>query len=271
MPRIGNNPLRNQKIPNKLPPSIPVVCIITHLPDETGYHEKRLEIVTKSIMMAVKNAGHPAYWMVWDNGSCGALRDYLHFIGLDLFVQSANVGKLNAVGTVLRMFPGSIVGISDDDMIYYPGWLDIQVKTLLAHKAALVSGATTKFHMKLQHGGDEEPDNDFPIAWDLDFGRSLGHDDKIIHEIHNNYTARYRTADGIRAYRGGAHCQFVCHADTIAPYCKPTNRYMEPLAPFDRALEADGVLRLLTSPRTSRHIGNTMTDYDRREIEALLR
>src|SRR3990167_10813819 len=119
--RVGQNPLKYRPIPSR--PDV-VASAITHLPDQEGYHAHRLEIVKLSLtsMREFSNDGKQSI-LVWDNGSCPALTDWLiDEYKPDTLILSPNVGKSSAVAGVFRMCPpDTIIACADDDMEYFPG------------------------------------------------------------------------------------------------------------------------------------------------------
>src|SRR3990172_2854139 len=101
--RIGSNPLRHQKLPQA--PNR-VAAVITHLPDERGYHSERLEVVQLSLRSLRANAGCEVPVLVWDNGSCPALTDWLvHDFRPETLILSPSVGKSSARGAIFYMVP----------------------------------------------------------------------------------------------------------------------------------------------------------------------
>ena len=73
--RVGTNPNRHATVNGYA--SI-VLSVITHLPTLDGYHEKRLDVIKACLESMRINAGDNAYQvLVWDNGSCPKLLDWL--------------------------------------------------------------------------------------------------------------------------------------------------------------------------------------------------
>lgn len=117
--RIGANPLRNDAV-NSIAPL--VLAVVTHLPNTLGYHEHRLEVIQTCIESMTKHAP-PHSLVIWDNGSCEALRQWIRSKKPDVFIESVNVGKTTARTAIFRMLPPeTLVAMSDDDIFYYPDW-----------------------------------------------------------------------------------------------------------------------------------------------------
>lgn len=279
--RQGINPLRDATIDRPLPPDVPVVAVITHLPSLDGYHKDRFEIVKAAVRSAYKSDGHKAFFVIWDNGSCPDLLNWLFSNArADQYFYSKNIGKQNAINALYGMFSGSIVAISDDDILHYPGWLAKQLEILNAYpNAGLVSGCTTRHYTKYNHlygykwivkKKIKSRFIETPIEWDFQHAESIGKTASFGQYIHDHATTVEINYNGTKAVIGGNHCQFVGYADTLRPFLPRTNRYMEPLYPFDRRVDDAHLLRLLTPERMTRHLGNVLTDADREEIERVL-
>ena len=275
--REGLNPLRDERLDFMIPPDVPVVAIITHLPKLQGYHEYRLEIVQAAIESAYQNAGVDHHFIVWDNGSCDELRARLYLDSNKYnVIFSPNIGKMNAINRIYGMYNGSVISISDDDILHYPGWLQPQIDVLEAYDAAMVTGCVTRHYMKYKHlygfrWAREnrvrlEVDGDVPLKWDLQHGESIGKDAEFSKMIYQHIPATRMVYNGVVARVGGCHCQFLGRADTLRPFFPITDRYMQPLYPVDIAIDEARLLRLMTENRLTRHLGNRLTDEDRKEI-----
>ena len=265
-------------IPFKLPPDIPVVCILTHLPSEKEYHEHRWEIVTNSLKLARQNAGVDHHLLIWDNGSCKRLRKWLIDFDPDTLILSDNIGVVNAMRRVFGMFHDCTVVWCNDDLIYYPNWLKPQLDIFYHYpNVATVSGCVTRFYSGKQDSATLEWAQryaslgfmDTPIEWDIKHGESIGKRDMV-----NGYRGtkipmvKY---DGVPALIGGNHCQMVCNPRLLYPLLGETQMYMHPLfQTLDTGINGKGYLRLLTTERLTRHIGNVMTDDDRKEVDELV-
>jgi hypothetical protein len=247
-----------------------VAAVITHLPDEEGYHERRFEVIRFSLESL--RAGAPGVpVLVWDNGSCARLLDWLRDeYRPDYLVLSPNVGKVNARTSIWGMFPGgTVIAAADDDIGYKPGWLDEQIK-LLRHfpDVGAVSGyvARTAFRWGIwntlewgRENAQVESGRFLPDEYEVQFAESVGRTVKEQRE----YTADdkdYRvTYKGVQAYCTASHCQFVGYQDRLAPLMKWSHAAMPEERSFDEAIDKAGLLRLGTIERTTWHLGNVLT------------
>jgi hypothetical protein len=272
--RIGSNPLHDTKVPQ----IHNIVCaVITHLPDQTGYHAKRLEVVQTCITSMAKNAGVDFSLIIWDNASCNPLRTWLRKQSPTVLIESENIGKTSARTSILRMLPPkTVVAIADDDILFYPDWLTEQIKVLKAWpNVSCVTGnpIRTSFRWGCENTIAWMEDNAnlttgrfIPDSYERDFCVSIGRS----YESHRENTAKemdYRGEfNGVPAYATGHHCQLVGMAGKLAEAAKWDNAAMADEKPFDVALDKIG-LRLSTVQRYTRHIGNVIHDELRKEIE----
>jgi hypothetical protein len=265
--RIGHNPLDHQKAEPM--PSI-VACAITHLPNLKGYHQDRLEIVQTCLTTMRSHAGREIPIYVWDNGSGPELRRWL----LDEYkpeylTLSPNIGKASARSSIVRsMPPKTIVCISDDDMYFYPDWLAPQLELLEKFpNVGVVSGypVRTQFRWGNKSTLKWAQDNArliagrfIPDEWDRDFCTSIGRN----YDWHKNYTATDRDYlieyEGMRAYATAHHCQFIAYAGRIDYIVQWDSEALSDERKFDRAIDDDMLLRLTTTERLVRHIGNVL-------------
>jgi glycosyltransferase involved in cell wall biosynthesis len=247
-----------------------VASAIVHLPELSGYHEQRFEVVQTSLTTMRENAGVDAQTLIWDNGSCPELRDWLlNEYKPDGLILSPNIGLSSARASVLRMLPPqTIVNVADDDIYYYPDWFRASLEILNTYpNVGQVSGypVRTQFRWGCTNTKNWarqrallEVGRYIPEQWDKDFCTSIGRD----YDWHKGYTRDnmdYRvTFQGLKAYAVAHHCQFICRAENIAPFALFTIEAMSDDKDFDNRVDASGLLRLTTINRYTRHIGNVL-------------
>lgn len=268
--RVGANPNRQAFVAGYGPI---ISAVITHLPDESGYHEKRFEVIRCSLEMMRKNPGVNFQTLVWDNGSFPAFTNWLRFeYKPDYLILSPNVGKSIARASLIRMLPPeTILNISDDDMYYYPDWFRHQLTVLETYpNVGLVSGYPVRTQFRFGNGATVKwGEKNKCIEYgrfisdheERDFCRSIGRE---YEDFHVNYTkddidARL-TYKGVKVYATGHHCQFVCRAGVVAPHTEYHKAAMLSERPFELNIDRSGLLRLTTCIRLTRHIGNVLDD-----------
>jgi hypothetical protein len=272
--RTGQNPNRSAKVEGYAPV---VVSAITHLPNQMGYHKERLDVIRCSLETMRKNAGADCQVMIWDNGSCKIFTDWLEDVYRpDYLILSKNVGKSIARASVVRMLPPeTIVGVADDDMFYYPGWLGAQLKVLRIYpNVGTVSGWPVRTQFRFH--------NSATLAWgnanaevatgrfiskeeDKDFCDSIGRN--YIYQV--SYTSNdidtVLTYKNLKVYATGHHAQWIGKAKVVAPFLDYTKEAMANERPFEKAIDEAGLLRLTTYKRYTQHIGNVLDE----KLEAL--
>lgn len=269
MSRIGNNP--NKFVYDIKLPGV-VSCVITHLPETSGYHAERFDVVKACLMSMRDRAGLKCSVMVWDNGSCDLLRNWLYKeYRPDMLVMSPNIGKNNAKTEIIRMqHPNTIIGIADDDMYFYPSWLKESV-TILQHfpDVGVVSAypVRTQFRWGCDHtiewarkNGELNSGRIIDKKWDRDFCVSIGRDYEEHVRTSNNDLDYAVTYQGMSAFCTAHHCQFIGYAGKLSRFPDFTNSLLSPERNYDNAINAAGLLRLTTMDRLARHIGNIMDD-----------
>ncbi len=276
--RVGHNPMLNARA-EALPGMAAVV--ITHLPNLRGYHEHRLEVVQACLMSLRANAQMTLPVLVWDNGSGRELLDWLmDEYHPEYLVSGPNIGKASARASALRMFPaGTVLCFTDDDMLFYPGWLGPQLKLLNGFPdVGAVSGMPVRTPQRgsfsatelwaRQSGAVVETGQLIPARELADFAISLGITGGSVNQF---LTAMGKEIDirisykGMRAYANAQHCQFVCVNERLIPLTTWERTAMINEKPFDAKINAAGLLRLTTVERLTRHMGNVL-DEDLREV-----
>ena len=274
--REGTNPNRKAVVDGYKPI---VVSAITHLPNLEGYHSERLNVIKASLESMRANAGMDCQIFIWDNGSCDQLLYWLRrSFKPDFLMTSANVGKSIARASIVKMLPpGTIVGVADDDMFYYPDWLKEQVRVLKNYpNTGTVSGwpvrTQFRFHNSAtlawgrRYASRFERGKFIPPQEDKDFCTSIGRDyiGKQFNYTRNDFDTKL-TFRGIETYATGHHAQWIGYADIISRYVSYDRQAMADERPFEKAVNDAGLLRLTTFKRYTRHIGNVLDP----ELEAL--
>jgi len=276
MSKVGVNPNRQLSVDAYRPI---VASVITHLPDLTSdYHKTRLDVVKCSLETMRRNTGVNCEIMVWDNGSCPELRDWLiNEYKPDRLVLSNNVGKAQARTSCFRMYPPeTIIATADDDIFYYPDWLKEQI-VLLKHypNVGCVSGwpvrTQFRFHNKstvawgkryamvFEYGKfiSEQEDRDFCTSIGRDYNSQLR---TTVHDF--DLRLKYK---GVWAYATGHHCQMIGYAGVLGPLMFYSAEAMMTERTLEKIIDDAGLLRLTTVNRNTRHIGNILD----KELEVL--
>ena len=268
--RIGNNPLRFEPAPYQMKDI--VFLVVTHIPDTTNeYHKDRMEVVKTCLQTMRDNSKRDHTFIVWDNESKEEFAGWLRYVfEPDVLVLSKNVGKNNARAAAINMLPlGSIVCYSDDDVYFYDNWLNPQIE-LLNHfpGVSVVSGypVRTQFRWGTENtikwaraNAKVKQGRLISEEYERDFCTSVGRD----WQYHLDVTAKdidhLIKYNGKEAYATAHHCQFIGYVATIRNHLWGDGMAMGDEKVTDIELDRAG-LRLCTTKRYVRHIGNVLDD-----------
>ena len=148
MPRIGVNPSRGQKL--DFTPARTTVAVLVYAPHQAGYFQNRLDVTRMTIESILANTREPFDLLVFDNGSCPEMVEYLKSLEAEgkidyLILSKRNIGKLNALKIIFNSAPGEIVAYTDDDVFHLPGWLGEHLKIIDTFPNV---GAVTGFYIR---------------------------------------------------------------------------------------------------------------------------
>jgi hypothetical protein len=258
--RTGINPLADAKLP---PIPDVIAAVITHLPNRNGYHEDRFEVIKACLM----SLDMPVY--VWDNGSDPEFKDWLVKIRPEYLTLSPNIGKASARTAILRTFPPkTIICMSDDDILYSPGWLEAQLELLQGFpNVGAVSGCPIRTQARWGNASTLKWAKEnatlttgrfIPDEYEYDFCRSIGRDYK--RHLQDSakdmdYLVEFK---GLKAYAMAHHMQFIGYAGRLSNITLWPNQAMRAEQGFDVMMDRMGLLRLTTTERYVQHIGNVL-------------
>lgn len=283
MTRVGINPARG-KVTSYQPARVSV-CLITYIPEESGYFEHRFNVL-KLVFSSIDAHTTPPYdLLVFDNHSCPAVTDYLISLkdaGLIdyLILSQRNIGKIGAFRILFEAAPGEIIAYSDDDIFFYPSWLEAHLKILEnISQAGMVSGVPVRnasHHAnqslnKLRKQTDQNlriyETRHIPDEWEIDWAVSTGRDPQthlastsqdqdMIIEVHNKEGETL-----CKAVAAANHFQFMGWKSRLLTALPEmwSGKLMGAMIELDEAIDQAGYLRLSTTERFVQHIGNTIS------------
>jgi glycosyltransferase involved in cell wall biosynthesis len=277
MARIGRSPTRNKS--SKYKPAKVSVTVISFIPELVGYHKHRLDILKLTLQSLIINTEKPFDLMVFDNGSCEDVTNYLTELKnadyLDfLFLSKQNIGKIGAMQILFNAAPGEIIAYSDDDVFFYPGWLSAHLEILTAFpEVGMVSGVgvrnraersseSMKKYLSLKPD-DLEWSNErrIPDNWEADWALSTGREPEEYLTKTANKKDLIVKLRGIEAFAGANHFQFLSPKNVLIKALpdKWVGKLMGEMMELDEAVDQQNKLRLSTVDRYTRHIGNTIS------------
>lgn len=262
--------------------------MLTYLPHQLGYFNNKFPVIRLALESMIQHTGPDDDILVLDNGSCPELRNYLNKLLSDgainfLVLTDRNIGKIAALHMMAGMAPGDYLAYSDDDILFYPGWLQAQLAILDGMpKAGMVSGVPVRnaatygisaFDVLAEGASPAvrvQRGRFIPDEWETDWCISTGRDPQEHLEMQSDHEDLLLEANGVRALAGANHFQFVARKTDLLR-ALPEDRsgqLMGKMIDMDERFDHQGLLRLSTTRRYTRHIGNALTDRLLDEIAA---
>jgi glycosyltransferase involved in cell wall biosynthesis len=284
MPRIGINPNRGQLTEYK--PSRITLAMLTYLPNQAGYFSERLAVTRLSLESLIAHTPKPYDLIVFDNGSCPDLVNYLCGLrdqGLInyLILSNSNIGKISALQVIFRAAPGEIVAYSDDDVFFLPGWLDAHLKIMETYpRVGLVTGFYIRSHLRYATQTIEtfakQPDvqvtRGLLIPHDLEqhyidnMGRSP---DSYLQEVSGLEDIQF-TYQGVNTLASAGHHQFVAPRQLMLDVLPGwDNNLMGKMIELEKGVDNLGYLRLSTPTPVTRLLGNVISAENAAEAKRL--
>jgi glycosyltransferase involved in cell wall biosynthesis len=287
MARVGINPARG-KLSTYLPAKV-TIALLTCIPYLDGYYQHRLPVLELVLESLQAHTNVPYDLLVFDNGSCAQVRDYLSAQytkgAIDFLILSqANIGKIGAFKMIFNAAPGDIVAYTDDDILFYPGWLEAHLKVLSVFpRAGMVSGVPVREGAgyacqsleKLARQGYPglvvRRERRVPDEWEADWAQSTGRDPEAHLEATRQAQDLVLRFQGLEAIGTANHFQFVSPKKVVLEALPEdwSGKLMGSMVELDETIDANGYLRLSTARRYTRHLGNTLSPAIQKEIEAL--
>ena len=287
MTRIGSNPARG-KVTRYRPSSV-TACMLTYLPNREGYFRGKLDVIRLALSSLIETTPAGTDILVFDNGSCAALTDHLMALRASgqidyLFLSGRNIGKVAALRLLCQAAPGDWIAYADDDILFYPGWLEAHQAVFEAlPQVGMVSGtpvrnantyartALDRYLAQPPSGVEIRRGRVIPDEWENDWARSTGRDPAAHLESQAEREDVLIRAGEVETIGGANHFQYLARkADLLQAFPSAwSGRLMGQMREIDEALDAAGRLRLATRERCARHIGNQLGEADREEARRL--
>jgi hypothetical protein len=275
MPRIGMNPSRGRKTDYQ--PARVTVAVLTYLPDHTGYFQDRFDVTRLCLESIIANTSEPYDLLVFDNGSCDVLVDYLRGLrdqGLVkyLILSSQNIGKIGALKIIFQVAPGEVVAYNDDDVFFNPGWLQAHLKLLDTYPGV---GMVTGFYIRrsqdlladeatLKFG--EQPGVTvtrglvIPPAWEEEYRVNSGRTVEKYQAETANVEDVALSYQGVEALASAHHFQFMAPRQVLLDALPAdwSGKLMGQMVEIEKVIDRKGYLRLTTRQQTIRLLGNSL-------------
>lgn len=269
--RLGQNPAKNVKEVAK--PERITVALVNYIPFISGYYAQGLDVLKLCLGSLYENSDLPHDLMVFDNGSCAEVQDYLvaeRRAGRIqyLILSEKNLGKGGAWNVIFGGAPGEIIAYTDSDVLFAPGWLSRSVQVLETYpNVGMVTSRPFRTQENLSSATIEwaqrTPETDYQVgqflSWEdfSSFVMSLGTSEEQTREWYasgGDMRVNYR---GVPAQIGASHWQFLAYKtvlQTMLPF--DMSRPMGQVRMLDQRINEMGMLRLMTAEPLAQNMSN---------------
>jgi len=273
MPRIGQNPMKWQ---NSIHQSEKITAAtIVHIPFLDGFWKHSLDVLKLCLQSMRENTNKAFDLMVFDNGSCSEVKNYLsemHRKGEIQFLifSEKNIGKVGAWNFLFSAAPGEIIAYSDSDVYFLPNWLESSIEVLKAFPESgmitsqpIAGGDLSQFWTTQMAMSDSSVSVRIGILIPEDFLRShlegIGFSSDEYEKRQKNRKDVLLTRGQISAYATASHFQFLTTRNVVKKlFPADTRKPLGDATQFDVEMQKLGNWRLSTEDYLVHHMGNRL-------------
>lgn len=281
--RKGQNPAKFVK--DVARPERITVALLNFIPFLSGFYAETLDVLKVCMESMRKDAGLPFDLMVFDNGSCPEVRDFLVQEKEEgriqyLILAEKNMGKGGAWNVMLAGAPGEIIAYTDSDVLFSPNWLKRSVEILETFpNVGMVTArpfrtppgfleATLKW---ARENATLEEGQFIPWETFLEFNLSLGQteeENKKVYQETRDWRISYKD---VTAMAGASHWQFTAYKSTLQQFLPfDMDKPMGQVRQLDKRMNNAGLLRLMVPDPLAMNLSNTL-GYLRGELKENVR
>lgn len=271
--RIGQNPAKFVK--DVARPERITAAVLNYIPFTSGFYAEALDVLKVCLESLRTEPGLPFDLMVFDNGSCPEVQDWL--VGERragriqyLLLSEKNLGKGGAWNHILSGAPGEIIAYADSDVLFSPGWLEKSVELLETYpNVGMVTSRPIRTNpetcsrtlMWAENTPGVTVERGRFIRWEdfLEFDLSLGQEEADIRQRYETTEDLRISYHGLPALIGASHWQFVAYKAALQQFLPfSMDRPMGQVKQLDQRLNEAGLLRLMLTDVYSMNMSNTL-------------
>ena len=271
--RKGQNPAKS--VDQVVKPQRITVALLNYIPFLSGFYAEALDVLKASLSSMRTDAGLPFDLLVFDNGSCDEVRDFLAAEKSAgriqyLLLSEKNMGKGGAWNIIFAGSPGEIISYTDSDVLFYPKWLSRSVEILETFPdVGMVTGRPFRTNADLyqatldwaRRDGSVKLESGQFIPWETfwEFNRSLGQEESTNRELYAASLDWRITYKGLTAFVGASHWQFTAYKSALQQFIPfDMDKPMGQVRQLDQRLNSSGLLRLMVSDPLTMNLSNTV-------------
>jgi glycosyltransferase involved in cell wall biosynthesis len=269
--RKGQNPAKFVK--DVARPERITVALLNYIPFLSGFYAETLDVLKASLESMRKDAGLLFDLMVFDNGSCEEVREYLVNEKEEgriqyLILSEKNMGKGGAWNVMLTGAPGEIIAYTDSDVLFSPNWLSRSVEILETFpNVGMVTARPFRtppefYETTLKWARDHATlDEGQFIPWEtfLEFNLSLGQTEEENKKVYAETSDWRIVYKGVTAIAGASHWQFTAYKSTLQQFLPfEMDKPMGQVRQLDKRMNDASLLRLMVSDPLAMNMSNTL-------------
>jgi len=271
--RVGQNPAKFVKDVAK--PAQITVAVLNYIPFLSGFYAEMMDVLKVCLNSIWENTDLPYDLMVFDNGSCEEVQQYLldeHETGRIhyLLLSEKNLGKGGAWNIIFGGAPGEIIAYADNDCLFKKGWLGKSLEILETYpNVGMVTArpfrTKEELYSQTVSWAEQTPEvrcerGQF-IPWEVfkEFDLSLGQSEAEIHDHYETTEDVQLTYKGVSAIVGASHWQFLARKEVLLQYLPfSMDRPMGQVRQLDQRMNEAGYLRLMPTEPLAMNMSNTL-------------